>query len=110
MVLKLHMMAEGHVEFWQVLEEMQREREDDLRSQAESLAVQMATIHYQKAERWIKVLETSRALLTMHSFLIQQLRERKTLERQDMAHSIQHHCLVGGAFLTVNPSVVALHG
>ncbi|XP_028262741.1 limbin-like isoform X2 [Parambassis ranga] len=76
-----------------VLEEMQREREDDLRSQADSLAVQMATIHYQKAERWIKVLETSRSLLTMHSLLIQQLRERKTLERQDMAHSIQHHCL-----------------
>ncbi|KAG7229732.1 hypothetical protein INR49_012528 [Caranx melampygus] len=76
-----------------VLEEMQREREDDLRSQADSLAIQMATIHYQKAERRTKVLETSRAMLTLHSLLIQQLRERKSLERQDMAQSIQSHCL-----------------
>ncbi|XP_029358856.1 limbin [Echeneis naucrates] len=76
-----------------VLEEMQRERGDDLRSHADSLAIQMATIHYQKAERRTKVLETSRAMLTLHSLLIQQLRERKSLERQDMAQSIQSHCL-----------------
>ncbi|XP_045932132.1 limbin-like isoform X2 [Micropterus dolomieu] len=76
-----------------VMEEMQREREDDLLSQADSLAMQMATIHYQKAERRTKVLETSRAMLTLHSLLIQQLRERKSLERQDMAQSIQSHCL-----------------
>ncbi|XP_018533140.1 LOW QUALITY PROTEIN: limbin [Lates calcarifer] len=76
-----------------VLEEMQREREDDLRSQADSLAIQMATIHYLKAERRTKVLETSRAMFTLHSLLIQQLRERKSLDRQDMAQSIQSHCL-----------------
>ncbi|XP_029287933.1 LOW QUALITY PROTEIN: limbin-like [Cottoperca gobio] len=76
-----------------VMEEMRREREDDLRSQGDSLAMQMATIHYQKAERRTKVLETSRAMLTLHSLLIQQLRERKSLERQDMAQSIQNHCL-----------------
>uniref|UniRef100_A0A8C4DPK6 EvC ciliary complex subunit 2 n=1 Tax=Dicentrarchus labrax TaxID=13489 RepID=A0A8C4DPK6_DICLA len=76
-----------------VTEEMQREREDDLRSQADSLAMQMATIHYQKAERRTKVLETSRAMLTLHNLLIQQLRERKSLERQDMTQSIQDHCL-----------------
>ncbi|XP_071350380.1 limbin-like [Trachinotus anak] len=76
-----------------VLEEMQREREDDLRSQADSLAIQMATIHYQKAERRTKVLETSRAMLTLHSLLIQQLREKKSLDRQDMAENIQSHCL-----------------
>ncbi|XP_019108891.2 limbin isoform X2 [Larimichthys crocea] len=76
-----------------VMEEMRVEREDDLRSQADSLAMQMATIHYQKAERKTKVLETSRAMLTLHSLLIQQLRERKSLERQDMAKSIQNHCL-----------------
>lgn len=77
------------------MEEMCSEREDDLRSQGDSLAMQMATIHYQKAERRTKVLETSRAMLTQHSLLIQQLRERKILERQDMAQSIQSHCLVG---------------
>lgn len=77
------------------MEEMGKEREDALRSQADSLAMQMATIHYQKAERRTKVLETSRAMLTLHSLLIHQLRERKSIERQDMAQSIQSHCLVG---------------
>lgn len=76
---------------------MRREREDELRSQADSLATQMATLHYQKAERRTKVLETSRAILTLHSLLIEELRERKSLERQDMAQSIQSHCLVGNA-------------
>lgn len=79
----------------QVMEEMQREREENLHSQADNLAMQMATIHYQKADRRTKVLETSRAMLTLHSLLIQQLRERKSPERQDMAESIQSHCLVG---------------
>ncbi|XP_029908434.1 limbin [Myripristis murdjan] len=75
-----------------VLDEMLRGREGELRSQADSLAMQMATIHYQKAERRTKVLETSRAMLTLHSLLTQQLREGKSLERQDMAQSIQSHC------------------
>uniref|UniRef100_A0A3P8PEY2 EvC ciliary complex subunit 2 n=1 Tax=Astatotilapia calliptera TaxID=8154 RepID=A0A3P8PEY2_ASTCA len=74
-----------------VLEEMKHEREDDLHSQADSLAVQMAIVHYQKAERRAKVLETCRAMLTLHSLLVQQLKERKHLERQDMAQSIQSH-------------------
>lgn len=74
---------------------MQREREDDLHSRADSLAMQMATLHYQKGERRTKVLETSRAILTLHSLLIQELREKKSLDRQDMAQSIQSHCLVG---------------
>lgn len=81
------------------MEEMRREREDELRSQADSLATQMATLHYQKAERRTKVLETSRAILTLHSLLIEELRERKSLERQDMAQSIQSHCLVGNAWI-----------
>lgn len=81
----------------QVKEEMQRERGDDLRSRANSLAMQMAALHYQKAERKTKVLETSRATLTLYSLLIQNLRERKSLDRQHMAQCIQNHCLVGGA-------------
>ncbi|KAM3877935.1 limbin-like [Diretmus argenteus] len=76
-----------------VLEEMQRGREDKLHSQADSLAMQMAAIHYQKAERRTKVLETSRAMLTLHSLLTQQLREGKSLNGPDMAQSIQSHCL-----------------
>ncbi|XP_044036940.1 limbin-like isoform X2 [Siniperca chuatsi] len=76
-----------------VMEEMRRERDDDLLSRADSLAMQLATIHYQKAERKTKVLETSQAMLTVHSLLIQLLRERKSLERQEMAQSIQRHCL-----------------
>ncbi|CAJ1051562.1 limbin-like isoform X1 [Xyrichtys novacula] len=76
-----------------VMEEMQKEREDELCSKADSLAMQMATIHYQKAERRSKVLETSRAMLSLHSLLIQLIRERKSLQRQEMAQSIQNHCL-----------------
>ncbi|XP_068598264.1 limbin-like [Brachionichthys hirsutus] len=74
-----------------VRKEMHMEREDHLRSQADSLAVQMATVHYQKAERRTKVLETSRSMLTLHSLLIQQLKETKSLEREDVAQSIKRH-------------------
>ncbi|XP_068451342.1 limbin-like [Clinocottus analis] len=76
----------------EVMEEMRREREEDVRRQGDSLATQMAAIHYQKAERRSKVLETSRAMLALHSRLIQQLRDGKSLERQDLAQSIQNHC------------------
>ncbi|XP_068172291.1 limbin-like isoform X2 [Antennarius striatus] len=74
-----------------VREEMHVERENDLRSQADSLAMQMATIHYQKAERRTKVLETSRTMLILHSLLIQQLKERKSLERENMTQNIKRH-------------------
>ncbi|XP_051931737.1 limbin-like isoform X1 [Hippocampus zosterae] len=76
-----------------VEEEMKEEREDYLHSQADSLAMQMAAVHYQKAERRNKVLETSRALHALHGLLIHHLRETKNLARQEMAQSIQKHCL-----------------
>ncbi|XP_061544151.1 limbin-like isoform X3 [Phycodurus eques] len=76
-----------------VEEEMREEREDYLRTQANSLAMQMAAVHYRKAEKRSKVLETSRALLTLHSLLIHHLRETNCLARQEMAKSIQRHCL-----------------
>lgn len=82
--------------FVQVVEEMQREREDELLSRADSLAMQLASLHYQKAERRTRVLETSRAVLALQGLLMEELRERKSLKRQDMAHIIQSHCLVGG--------------
>lgn len=91
-----HGVTEIHSLSWrQVTDEMRREREDVLCAQADSLAVQMAALHYQKAERRTKVLETSRAIQTLHSLLIQELRERKSMERQDMVESIQSHCKVG---------------
>ncbi|KAM4741101.1 limbin-like [Anableps anableps] len=76
-----------------VMEEMQRERKDYLLCQADNLAMQMAIIVFQKAERWTKVMETSKAMVTLQSQLIQQLRERKISELQDMAQSIHSHCL-----------------
>uniref|UniRef100_A0A3B5MJ14 EvC ciliary complex subunit 2 n=1 Tax=Xiphophorus couchianus TaxID=32473 RepID=A0A3B5MJ14_9TELE len=76
-----------------VMEEMQRERDDYLLCQADNLAMQMATVIFQKAERWAKVLETSKAMVTLQSQLIQQLRERNVSELQDMAQSIHSHCL-----------------
>uniref|UniRef100_A0A8C6NU16 EvC ciliary complex subunit 2 n=1 Tax=Nothobranchius furzeri TaxID=105023 RepID=A0A8C6NU16_NOTFU len=77
-----------------VMEEMQKEREEYLHSQADVLAVQMATISYQKAEKWTKILEMSRATVTLQSLLIQQLRETKNLEVNKMAQSI-HRCRSG---------------
>lgn len=82
--------------FVQVVEEMQGEREDELLSRADSLAMQLASLHYQKAERRTRVLETSRAVLALQGLLMEELRERKSLKRQDMAHIIQSRCLVGG--------------
>lgn len=76
---------------------MRRERQEELLSRADGLATQMASLHYQKAERRTRVLETSQAVLTLHGLLVEELRERKTLKRQDLAHIIGSHCLVGGA-------------
>lgn len=74
---------------------MQREREDYLRSQADSLAMQMATISYQKNERWIRVLETSRAVVTLQSLLIQHLGDTKSPESQKTSQIIHRHFTVG---------------
>ncbi|XP_030230200.1 limbin isoform X1 [Gadus morhua] len=75
-----------------VREETERERRSELRSQAGNLARQMAAIHYHKAEKRTRVLETSRAMLTLQSQLTRQLRGRRGLEQGEMAQSIHHHC------------------
>lgn len=85
------------------MDEMRREREDQLLSRADSLATQLASLHYQKAERRTRVLETNQAVLTLHGLLMEELRERKTLKRQDMAHIIGGHCLVGDAATSPHP-------
>lgn len=85
------------------MEEMRREREDELISQANSLATQMASLHYQKAEKSTRILETSQAVLTLQGFLMEELRQRKTLKRPDMANIIGSHVQVGGA-TTYSPS------
>jgi hypothetical protein len=59
----------------------------------------MAAIHYHKAEKRTRVLETSRAMLTLQSQLTRQLRGRRGLEQGEMAQSIHHHCSVGHGFL-----------
>lgn len=82
---------------------MRRERQDELLSRADSLATQMASLHYQKAERSTRVLETCQAVLTLQGLLMEELRERKTLKRQDMASIIGGHCLVSDA-ATPSPS------
>ncbi|CAL8337842.1 unnamed protein product [Lota lota] len=82
---------QGHV-IEKVQEETERERQSRLRSQADDLAMRMAAIHYLKAEKRTKVLETSRAMFTLQSQLTRQLRERRSLEKGEMAQSIHHHC------------------
>uniref|UniRef100_A0A8C4ZQB5 EvC ciliary complex subunit 2 n=1 Tax=Gadus morhua TaxID=8049 RepID=A0A8C4ZQB5_GADMO len=74
------------------VQETERERRSELRSQAGNLARQMAAIHYHKAEKRTRVLETSRAMLTLQSQLTRQLRGRRGLEQGEMAQSIHHHC------------------
>jgi IS4 transposase len=74
---------------------MRTVRESELRNQADGLAVQMAALHYQKAERRTRVLETSRALLTIQSLLTEELRASRSLGAAPIAQSIQNHCLVG---------------
>ncbi|XP_019911278.2 limbin [Esox lucius] len=76
-----------------VLEEMQGEREVELQSQVDGLAVQMAALHYQKAERRTRVLETSRALLTVQSLITEELRASRSLASAPIAQSIQNHYL-----------------
>uniref|UniRef100_A0A4W5N1I5 EvC ciliary complex subunit 2 n=1 Tax=Hucho hucho TaxID=62062 RepID=A0A4W5N1I5_9TELE len=76
-----------------VLEEMRSVRESELRNQADGLAVQMAALHYQKAERRTRVLETSRALLTIQSLLTEELRASRSLVAAPIAQSIQNHRL-----------------
>ena len=78
----------------QILEEMRIEREEELLTQADSLAIQMAKLQYQKAERKTKVLETSRAMLTLQSLLIEELRARRSLGGVEMLQNIQSHYLV----------------
>lgn len=81
----------------QVMEEMRRERQDELLSRADGLAFQMASLHYQKAERRARILETSKAVVTLQGLLMEELREKKILKRADMAKIIGSHCLVSGA-------------
>ncbi|XP_046882400.1 limbin-like isoform X2 [Hypomesus transpacificus] len=76
-----------------ILEEMRIEREEELLTQADSLAIQMAKLQYQKAERKTKVLETSRAMLTLQSLLIEELRARRSLGGVEMLQNIQSHYL-----------------
>lgn len=83
---------------------MQRQREEELRSGAASLAMQMAALHYQNAERKTKVLESSRATLTLHGVLIQNLSERRSLDREAMAQSLQDHCLVRAVGISGGPT------
>ncbi|XP_045079741.1 limbin isoform X2 [Coregonus clupeaformis] len=76
-----------------VLEEMRSEREVELQHQADGLAVQMAALHYQKVERRTRVLESSRALLSIQSLLTEELRASRSLGAAPIAQSIQNHCL-----------------
>lgn len=74
---------------------MRRQRDEELRSGAAGLATQMAALHYQKAERKSRLLETSRATITLQGALIHNLSQRRSLDRTALARSLQDHCLVG---------------
>ncbi|XP_053723591.1 limbin-like [Synchiropus splendidus] len=76
----------------EIMLDMGREREEALRSQTVSLAIQMAAIVYQKAQRRARAVATSSAVLTLIRLLIHQLRERKSLDTPEVAKGIERHC------------------
>ncbi|XP_035282732.1 limbin-like isoform X1 [Anguilla anguilla] len=76
-----------------VLEEMRSERELELRAQEESLAVQTAALHFQKAEKRSRVLETYGALLSLQSLLVENMRVSGTLGGAEITHCIHSHGL-----------------
>ncbi|KAJ8268902.1 hypothetical protein COCON_G00115090 [Conger conger] len=76
-----------------VLEEMHSERELELRAQEESLAVQTAALHFQKAEKRGRVLETYGALLTLQTLLVENMRANGTLGGTEIPHCIHNHGL-----------------
>ncbi|KAG7461938.1 hypothetical protein MATL_G00196330 [Megalops atlanticus] len=76
-----------------VQEEMRSEREMELRAQEESLAVQTAALHFQKAEKRNRAMETYGALLTLQTLLVEELRASGTLGGAEITQSIHNHSL-----------------
>ncbi|KAJ8262104.1 hypothetical protein GJAV_G00162260 [Gymnothorax javanicus] len=76
-----------------VQEEMRDEREQELRSQEESLAVQTAALHFQKAEKRARVLETYGAVLTLQSLLMESMRASGALGGAEITQYIHNHGL-----------------
>ncbi|KAJ8390247.1 hypothetical protein AAFF_G00108160 [Aldrovandia affinis] len=76
-----------------VQEEMHSERELELRAQEESLAVQTAALHFQKAEKRARVMETYGAVLTLQTLLVEDMRASGTLGGAEIPPCIHNHSL-----------------
>uniref|UniRef100_A0A8C9R9X9 EvC ciliary complex subunit 2 n=1 Tax=Scleropages formosus TaxID=113540 RepID=A0A8C9R9X9_SCLFO len=75
-----------------VLEELRLEREEELQAQEESLAVQAAALHFHRAEKWARALETHGALLSLQALLVDELCCNGMLGAPGLAQIIHGHC------------------
>lgn len=80
----------------QVLEEIRLEREEELRVQEEDLAVQAAVVHFQRAEKRTRALETYGAILKLQGRLVEEMRAAGALGGPEVAQSIRSHRQVRG--------------
>ncbi|XP_048827709.1 limbin-like isoform X2 [Brienomyrus brachyistius] len=74
-----------------VLEEMRLEREEELQVQEEDLAVQAAVVHFQRAEKRTRALETYGAILKLQGHLVEEMRPTGALGAPEVAQSIRNH-------------------
>nr|XP_023655742.1 limbin isoform X2 [Paramormyrops kingsleyae] len=74
-----------------VLEEMRLEREEELQVQEEDLAVQAAVVHFQRAEKRTRALETYGAVLKLQGCLVEEMRPTGALGAPEVAQSIRSH-------------------
>ncbi|XP_028809460.1 limbin-like isoform X2 [Denticeps clupeoides] len=76
-----------------VLEEVEWEREEVLLAQEEGLAVQLAALQYDRAEKRTRVLETHAVLLRLQTMLVEEMRNRGMQGAAEMEESIRNHSL-----------------
>ncbi|XP_066576140.1 limbin isoform X2 [Amia ocellicauda] len=74
-----------------VLVEMRYEREDLLKAQEDRLAVHIASLQFQKAERRAKTLEAYSAILNLQTVLVEELRISGAMASPEIAQAIQNH-------------------
>ncbi|MFT7810388.1 limbin [Arapaima gigas] len=74
-----------------VLEELRLEREEELQAQEEGLAVQAAALHFHRAEKRARALETHGALLSLQALLVAELRYSGMLGGPELVQSIHSH-------------------
>ncbi|KAK6493552.1 limbin-like isoform X1 [Huso huso] len=74
-----------------VLVEMLHERDHHLKAQEERLAVHMAALQFQKAEKRVRALEAYSAILSLQTLLVEELRISGSMTGSETVQIIQKH-------------------